>query len=627
MSELDITTTQKGEDEHDIATSTANQKEAVSLPTGEEATKFPPDTATVTGTELFDVSQQHGGKTSGSTISKSAQKRLDKAALNAQKRAEKLEAGHSIVAEYRTQRLTSIETAGIEASYPHHFPVTLTLAEFRTTFGDAPIENNAFDRTIEHSLAARVMVVRSVGANLHFLDLHSSLGGVDLKVQVIIRKSEFLGQDLAKPRGDEPSLETFMHQTKKGDIIGVKGHPGRSQTGELSLYATSGQLLAPCYHMLPKPNTLQDEETRKRQRYLDLICNTQSRQTFRLRNFCIKTLRNYLDSLGFEEVETPILNLVAGGATARPFLTHHNELNTEMSLRIATELPLKQLVVGGIERVYEIGQVFRNEGIDQTHNPEFTSCEFYWAYQDYLGLMTVTENFLSTLVGQRNTDPRFRTPDHPHYGTLKIDYHVPNTDGTDSAQTQEPIDFTPPYRRLPLIQTIEEEIGKIPRPLIGDAAHEFLLNAVESRGLQLELPHTTKRLIDRLAEEYVESKCWQPTFVTDHPVLMTPLAKWHRGDPELTERFELFVAGRELANAYTELNCPQVQRERFQQQTLDKASGDVEVPPTDADYCTALEYGLPPTAGWGMGMDRLAMLMTGSEKISEVILFPTCKQI
>ena len=295
-----------------------------------------------------------------------------------------------------------------------------------------------------------------------------------------------------------------------------------------------------------------------------------------------------------------------------------------MSLRIATELPLKKLIIGQVERVYEIGRVFRNEGIDQTHNPEFTSCEFYWAYQDYQGLMAVIQNFLTALVQQRNTDPRFRTPDHPHYDTLKIDYTITNTSEAEG-ESQEPIDFTPPYPIIPYIKTIENEIGKIPRPLAGDEAHKFLLNAVQSRHLELQPPHTTKRLIDILGEKYVESKCWQPTFVTDHPVLMTPLAKWHRDDPELTERFELFVANRELANAYTELNCPQIQRERFQQQSLDRDGGDVEIPPTDADYCMALEYGCPPLAGCGIGIDRLVMLMTGSEKISEVILFPTCK--
>lgn len=541
--------------------------------------------------------------------SKSLQKREAKATEAAAKKAAKAESGRALVADFRAERLAEIQHIGYENAYPHKFPVDILIPVFRTLYNEKMYgEKGGFDATVTHFLGGRVMSQRHQGKDLVFIDLHAD----DAKVQVILRRDHWT-KDKACIQGPSLAFDTFCSGVKRGDIIGVQGHPGRANSGELSIYALSGRLLSPCYHMLPKGTGLVDEETRKRQRYLDLLVNPDVRRSFYIRNLSIRHIRQFLDQHDFMEVETPILNVVAGGATARPFITHHNEYRMPMFLRIAPELYLKQLVIGGLDRVYEIGRVFRNEGVDRTHNPEFTICEFYWAYKDYNDLMDFTELMLENLVRKRNLDPKIISPEDPNYGTLNVDCRG------------HKLSFSRPWKRLPIIATIEAEIGTIPRPLDGNTAHAFLVETLANRKLDLKAPHSTKRIIDRLAEEYVEVQCIQPTFITDHPVLMTPLAKWNRADPELTERFELFVSGKELANAYTELNSPQVQRERFANQAKDRDAGDDETPPTDESFCTALEYGLPPTAGWGLGIDRLAMFLSETEKISEVIFFPTCK--
>ncbi|MDW7670883.1 MAG: lysine--tRNA ligase [Bacillota bacterium] len=435
------------------------------------------------------------------------------------------------------------------------------------------------------TLAGRIMTRREHG-KATFINLQDKEG----QLQVYVREDRV---------GSEP-YEEFTHYYDIGDLIEVQGEPFRTKRGEVSLKADFIRLVSKSLQILPeKWHGLKDTDIRYRQRYVDLIMNPEVKKVFLIRSKVIKAIRTYLDERDYLEVETPILDTLAGGANAKPFITHHNALDIDMYLRIATELHLKRLTVGGFDRVYEIGRIFRNEGMSIKHNPEFTSIELYQAYADYEDIMVLTENLVANAAQKA-------------MGTTKVTY-----------QGQK-IDFTPPWKRMTMIEACLKFAG-----IDFEAVHteEELKALCKKHHLEIEGELTKGWVIAQTFETFVEKNLIQPIFITHHPVEVSPLAKRNPDNPELTNRFEAFVNTWEIANAFSELNDPIDQRERFEEQVKQKAAGSEEAHPYDEDFVNALEVGLPPTGGMGLGIDRLVMLFTDSPSIRDVILFPTMKPL
>ena len=432
------------------------------------------------------------------------------------------------------------------------------------------------------SMAGRLMSKRGMG-KASFCDLQDRDGKIQLYVKI-----------------DDVGAEAYEDFKKFdiGDIIGVKGTVFKTHKGEISIKTEKIMLLAKSMQPLPeKWHGLKDVDLRYRQRYVDLIINPEVRKTFVTRSRIIKGIRKYLDDRGFLEVDTPLLNTIPGGASAKPFITHHNTLDIDLYLRIAPELYLKRLIVGGMEKVYEMGRMFRNEGMSIKHNPEFTMMEVYQAYSDYRGMMELTENLVATVAAEV-------------LGTTRITY-----------QGQE-VDLTPPWTRLSMTEAVLKHSG-IDFDNIKD--DEEARNAAREKKLHVDAKMTKGEVLNLMFEELVEEHLVQPTFITDYPIEISPLTKKKPGRPDLTERFELFITGREMANAYSELNDPIDQRERFVNQMKKREAGDEEANMMDDDYVNALEYGMPPTGGLGVGVDRLIMLLTDSYSIRDILLFPTMK--
>ena len=486
----------------------------------------------------------------------------------------------------RRQSLQELRSMGIDP-YP--------AAEYSTDAFSTDIkENFKDDEEREVSIAGRMMSRRVMG-KASFAELQDSKG----RIQVYITRDDICP-------GEDKGLynNVFKRLLDIGDFIGVKGKVFRTQTGEISVHAKELTLLSKSLKPLPivkykdgvAYDKFDDPELRYRQRYVDLVVNEGVKDTFLQRATVIRTLRKVLDDAGYTEVETPTLQMIAGGATARPFITHFNALDQDMYMRIATELYLKRLIVGGFEGVYEIGKNFRNEGMDRNHNPEFTCMELYVQYKDYNWMMSFTEKLLETICIAVNGSTE-----------REIDGNI--------------VSFKAPYRRLPILDAIKEKTGFDCDGKTEDEIRAFCL----SKGMDIDDTMGKGKLIDELFGEFCEGTFIQPTFITDYPVEMSPLTKMHRSKPGLTERFELMVNGKELANAYSELNDPIDQEERFIEQMKLADKGDDEAMIIDQDFLRALQYGMPPTSGIGIGIDRLVMLMTGKTFIQEVLFFPQMK--
>ena len=486
----------------------------------------------------------------------------------------------------RRQSLQELRAMGIDPYPAAEFPTNAFSTEIKENFVD--------DQEREVVIAGRMMSRRVMG-KASFAELQDSKG----RIQVYITRD-----DICPGENKDLYNNVFKRLLDIGDFIGVKGKVFRTQTGEISVHASELKLLSKSLKPLPivkykdgvAYDKFDDPELRYRQRYVDLVVNEGVKDTFLQRATVIRTLRKVLDDAGYTEVETPTLQMIAGGASARPFITHFNALDQDMYMRIATELYLKRLIVGGFEGVYEIGKNFRNEGMDRNHNPEFTCMELYVQYKDYNWMMSFTEQLLETICIAVNGKPE-----------REIDGNI--------------VSFKAPYRRLPILEAIQEKTGFDCTGKTEEEIRAFCL----SKGMDVDETMGKGKLIDELFGEFCEGTFIQPTFITDYPVEMSPLTKMHRSKPGLTERFELMVNGKELANAYSELNDPIDQEERFVEQMKLADKGDDEAMIIDQDFLRALQYGMPPTSGIGIGIDRLVMLMTGKTFIQEVLFFPQMK--
>ena len=486
----------------------------------------------------------------------------------------------------RRQSLQELRNMGIDPYPAAEYPTNAFSTEIKENFKD--------DMDWDVVIAGRMMSRRVMG-KASFAELQDSKG----RIQVYITRD-----DLCPGENKDLYNNVFKRLLDIGDFIGVKGKVFRTQTGELSVHASELKLLSKSLKPLPivkykdgvAYDKFDDPELRYRQRYVDLVVNEGVKDTFLQRATVIRTLRKVLDEAGYTEVETPTLQMIAGGASARPFITHFNALDQDMYMRIATELYLKRLIVGGFEGVYEIGKNFRNEGMDRNHNPEFTCMELYVQYKDYNWMMSFTEKLLETICIAVNGKPE-----------REIDGNI--------------VSFKAPYRRLPILEAIQEKTGFD----CNGKTEEEIRDFCKSKGMDVDETMGKGKLIDELFGEFCEGTFIQPTFITDYPVEMSPLTKMHRSKAGLTERFELMVNGKELANAYSELNDPIDQEERFIEQMKLADKGDDEAMIIDQDFLRALQYGMPPTSGIGIGIDRLVMLMTGKTFIQEVLFFPQMK--
>ena len=485
----------------------------------------------------------------------------------------------------RREALGKLRELGIDPYPAPLYPVNATSASIKAEYD--PEKGNLTDVCI----AGRLMSRRIMGA-ASFAEIQDSEG----RMQIYVKRDEIC------PGEDKTMYNTvFKKLLDIGDIIGIKGYAFITQTGQLSVHAKELTLLSKSLSVLPIVkeqdgkifDAFADPELRYRQRYIDLIVNPDVKETFIKRSKIIATMREYFNEAGCLEVETPILQSIPGGATARPFISHHNALDIDMYMRVANELYLKRLIVGGYNGVYEFAKDFRNEGMDKTHNPEFTCMEIYVAYKDYLWMMEFVEKMLEKIAIAVNGSTK----------VMRGDYEI---------------DFKPPYRRLPILDAIKEYAGVD----VSGMDEDELRQTCAKLGVEIDPTMGKGKLIDAIFGEYCESKLMEPTFVTDYPVEMSPLTKRHRNNPALTERFELFVCGKELANAYSELNDPIDQLERFEEQAKLKSKGDDEAMFIDMDFVHALEIGMPPTSGLGMGIDRLTMFMTGKTTIQDVLFFP-----
>ena len=485
----------------------------------------------------------------------------------------------------RREALGKLRELGIEPYPAPLYPVNATAAGIKAEFD--PEKGNLTDLCI----AGRLMSRRIMGA-ASFAELQDETG----RIQIYVNRDEIC------PGEDKTLYNTvFKKLLDIGDIIGVKGFAFITKTGQLSVHVKELTLLSKSLRVLPIVkeqdgkvfDAFSDPELRYRQRYVDLIVNPQVKETFVKRAKIIATMREYFNAAGCLEVETPILQSIPGGAAARPFITHHNALDIDLYMRIANELYLKRLIVGGFSGVYEFAKDFRNEGMDKTHNPEFTCMEIYVAYKDYIWMMEFVEKMLAKIALEVNGTTKVKIGEHE-------------------------VDFGGTFRRLPILEAIKEYAGVD----VSGMDEDELRKTCKELHVEVDESFGKGKLIDAIFGEYAEDKLIQPTFITDYPVEMSPLTKRHRSNPALTERFELFVCGKELANAYSELNDPIDQFERFQEQARLKSKGDDEAMFIDMDFVRALEYGMPPTSGLGMGIDRLTMFMTGQTTIQDVLFFP-----